>query len=147
MNGKPSVYTLRTDGGSRGNPGPAAYGAVLYLGEKVVWLSGKYLGKMTNNEAEYHGIIRGLLMAKGKGVKKLIVYIDSELAFNQITSQWKIKNYRIKALKEKVKTIKTQFDFVEFKHNSRERNILADRIVNLILDSVEPLVKMKKGRF
>lgn len=133
---KTQRYILYTDGGSRGNPGPAAYGAVLFdPNEKLVWISGKYLGEMTNNQAEYEGIIRGLLMAKGKKVKDITVYVDSDLAYKQITGQWKAKDKNIRTLLKRVENIIHYFDSVEFHHTPRKGNLAADRVLNIVLDA------------
>uniref|UniRef100_A0A7C5YS98 Ribonuclease HI family protein n=1 Tax=candidate division CPR3 bacterium TaxID=2268181 RepID=A0A7C5YS98_UNCC3 len=133
-------YTLHTDGGSRGNPGISAYGAVLISeAGNLEWIAGKYLGIMTNNEAEYEGIYRGLLAAKRKNVKNIKVVIDSEIAYKQLTGKWKIKNERIYRQIKKIKSVESSFLSVIYVYRPRERNFLADRIVNIILDTVEQL--------
>jgi len=132
------TYCLFTDGGSRGNPGPSAYGAVLQDETgKVIWISGKYIGHSTNNRAEYEGLYRGLFMAKGKGVKKLHVYMDSELAYNQVSGKWKAKDATIKSYLKKIEELLKDFDEIKFEHTLREGNPLADRIVNIVLDTAE----------
>lgn len=132
------TYILYTDGGSRGNPGPSACGAVL-LNQKgeTVWIMGKYLGHSTNNRAEYEGLIRGMVMAKGKGVKQLHIYMDSELAYNQVSGRWKAKDANIKKYLAKIEEVLGYFDHVKFEHTRREGNPLADRIVNIVLDTAE----------
>lgn len=132
------LYVLFTDGGSRGNPGPSAYGAILQdkVG-KTVSIGGKYMGHSTNNRAEYEGIYQGALMALRAGVKRLQVYIDSELAYKQITGKWKVKDSTIKTYVSRIEKLSSEFETIQFEHTPRSGNALADRIVNLILDTVE----------
>lgn len=132
------LHILYTDGGSRGNPGPSACGAVLLDSkERVVWMNGKYLGHSTNNRAEYEGLILGMEMAVKKGVRDIHIYMDSELACKQVTGKWKVKDANIKRYVQKIEELAGEFDTLKFEHTAREGNPLADRIVNIVLDTAE----------
>lgn len=130
-------YILRADGGSRGNPGPSASGAVLYEvsgGEKEVAAIGQCIGVATNNTAEYTAVVLGLEMAIKHGVEELRVELDSELAVRQLTGVYKIKQPHLRILADKVQGLAAQLKKVEFHHIRRERNMRADELVNIALD-------------
>lgn len=133
-------FLIHTDGGARGNPGPAAAGFVIKgdtIGKKE---GGEYLGEVTNNEAEYRAVILALKKLKhligGEQAKGLSVEIrvDSELLERQLNGEYKIKDENIKNLFIEIWNLKTNFGEVVFKHISRTENAEADRIVNQILD-------------
>ncbi len=130
---------IYSDGGSRGNPGPAASGAVLKSmngsieGETIATAS-KYLGHDTNNQAEYTAIIIGLEKAKALGAMAVELYMDSELAVKQLKGEYRVKNPEIAKRFLEVKNLLTQFDHVKIKHVRRELNKEADAIVNEVLD-------------
>ncbi len=136
---------LYTDGGSRGNPGPGALGVVIKVQSSKFKVQSqfeysKYLGNVTNNQAEYEAIIFGLQKAKGiikskKLPRKVECFLDSELVVEQINHQYKIKNQGIQPLFIKVWNLTLDFDKVTFKCIPREENKEADRLVNKILDS------------
>ncbi len=124
-----------TDGGSRGNPGPAASGAVLYSENgEVVATASKYLGHDTNNQAEYTAIVIGLEKAKSLGAKTIELFMDSELAVKQLKGEYKVKNPEIAKRFLEVKNLWIQFDVVKIKHVRRELNKAADALVNKVLD-------------
>lgn len=126
---------LYTDGGARGNPGPAAAAYVICkMDETVVEKSGLYLGKTTNNQAEYQALMAGLERAKSLRVEKLSVYLDSELVVNQLNGSYKIKNQQLLPLYLNVKQLSETFEEVNFLHVPRRLNRLADEEVNRILD-------------
>lgn len=133
---------IYTDGGSRGNPGPAAIG-VVYTSEKgeVIKRYSETLGVKTNNEAEYTGIIMALKKFKslfGKELAKkteLEIRSDSELIVNQLNGEYKLVNEKIIPLFVQVWNLKTEFLKVKFKHIPREKNKEADRLVNEALDA------------
>lgn len=130
-----SHLKIFTDGGSRGNPGPAASGAVLYSEDgEVIAHASKYLGIDTNNQAEYTAIIIGLEKAKSLGAETIELFMDSELAVKQLTGVYKVKNPDIAKRFLEVKNLLTQFDFVKIKHVRRELNKAADALVNKVLD-------------
>ena len=126
---------LYTDGGSRGNPGPAASGAVIKtLKGKDIGEVMKYLGSTTNNQAEYTAIVIGLEKAKELGAEKVDVFMDSELATKQLKGEYKVKNSEIAKRFLEVKNLIHQFDKVTFTHIYREKNKEADALVNKCLD-------------
>ena len=126
---------LRTDGGSRGNPGPAAAGFVIEseAGE-VLCKGGRFLGETTNNVAEYEGLIWGLENALSRGDSLSVVYCDSELLVRQLSGAYKVKHPNLKPLFERTKTLITQLGGVDVLHVRREDNVLADGMVNEALD-------------
>uniref|UniRef100_A0A7C4R9V8 Ribonuclease HI family protein n=1 Tax=candidate division CPR3 bacterium TaxID=2268181 RepID=A0A7C4R9V8_UNCC3 len=128
-------YNLYTDGGARGNPGPGAVGIAILKGDKVVFSQGKYLGdSITNNQAEYRAILGGLGIAKKMGIKELKCFLDSELVVKQLKGEYKVKDVDLKVLFEKVKKIEPDFIKISFNHIRREKNKLADSLVNEALD-------------
>lgn len=121
------------DGGARGNPGPAAGGAVVLMdGEQFD--VGKYLGTATNNQAEYTGIIIGLEKAHELGIEKLDVCLDSELAVKQLNGEYRVKNAELAKLFVQVHNLKRHFREVTFRHVRREFNKAADAVVNRTID-------------
>lgn len=131
--------TIYTDGGSRGNPGPAAAGILIFdNNEKLLKLNAKYLGEMTNNQAEYEALLTALRMAQAmKDVRKITCYLDSDLIVKQLRGEFKVKSPNIKSLKSTVDKLVTKFEKVEFSHVRREYNTFADKLVNVILDAVK----------
>lgn len=126
---------LFTDGGARGNPGPAGSAAVLFDEKKLIDFGGKYFPDATNNFAEYNGLLIGLKMALKKGITDITCYLDSELIVKQCNGEYKVSNADLKILKKKVDDIKESFEVIRFEHIPREKNALADKLVNLILDT------------
>ena len=124
-----------TDGGSRGNPGPAAAGVVIKnkRGQKV-FARGFYLGHATNNVAEYEGVLYALHQAKKLGATELVIHSDSELLVRQINGQYKVKNPRLKELYQSTRQLLAEFSGYQVKHVRREYNTLADGLVNQALD-------------
>jgi len=123
------------DGGSRGNPGPSAGGfVILDMEDNVVKRSGKYLGFTTNNQAEYHSIKGGLEAALQMKARTVHVFMDSMLVVNQMKGIYKVRNRDLLPINEAIKALVTQFEYVEFSHVPRERNKLADAMVNETLD-------------
>lgn len=123
------------DGGSRGNPGPSAVGAVLYDSEnnKVEELS-EYIGEHTNNIAEYTALEKALDMAAKHKCKNIILYTDSKLLNNQIKKIWKIKDKNILEIYLKVSRKLGEYETVDLRLVPREENTEADRLVNQALD-------------
>ncbi len=126
---------LSTDGGARGNPGPAAAGYVLYnqAGE-IQFAGGKYLGENTNNVAEYTALILGLQKALELGATEVVVKMDSELIVKQMSGEYKIKQPHLQELAHQVKDLLQQLDFYEIKHVLRHLNKAADQQVNRAID-------------
>jgi len=131
------MYKLYTDGGSRGNPGNAAFGCVLFDDDVLLAINGGYLGKQTNNQAEYEALIAGMKLSKKNDVDMLVCYLDSELVVKQLKGEYKVKNGNIKPLFKKVQKKLDDFEAVTFEHVRREQNQFADKLVNICLDSVE----------
>lgn len=129
--------SLYTDGGSRGNPGPGGAGVVLQneKGEVLKEVS-KFLGKCTNNEAEYQALILGLKAALEKRPTKLSCFLDSELIVKQLNGIYRVKNPRMRVLYEEVRDLEKGLGEVSYKHVTRDKNAQADALVNEALDKV-----------
>ena len=126
---------VHTDGGSRGNPGPAAAAAVVTdKAGNVLHRAGIFLGTATNNVAEYHGLLTGLMAAAGVGACHVQVLSDSELLVRQMNGQYRVRNAGLRPLFEKARGLSERFDRCEFTHVRRERNEVADALVNEALD-------------
>ncbi|MBZ5597382.1 MAG: ribonuclease HI family protein [Acidobacteriia bacterium] len=132
----PQHYLIaHSDGGARGNPGPAGYGVVIKdeAGHKVAALS-EYLGHQTNNFAEYQGLIAALEFALKHGPKALKVVSDSELLVRQIKGIYKVKNPTLQDLHARAKELIAQLDWFSIDHALREHNREADRLANEAMD-------------
>ncbi len=127
-------FTLNTDGGARGNPGPSGIAYVLKTSDTVVKEEGKYIGTATNNEAEYQALILGLENAVNLNVKKLKCLLDSELVVKQLNGQYKVKIPRLKVFFDKIKGIEPKFAVISYYHVPRSLNSEADALVNKVLD-------------
>jgi ribonuclease HI len=128
-----SKAILHSDGGARGNPGPAGIGAVLEIGSDKKLLK-KYIGETTNNQAEYQALLLGLEEAVKLGVDEIVCYLDSELVVKQLNREYKVKNKDLAPLFVKVWNIGQQLKKIEFKHVFRTDNKEADALVNEVLD-------------
>ena len=131
----PDDATLFADGGSRGNPGPAASGAVLLdpSGE-VVDSVGLFLGRATNNVAEWTALCIGLERAAERGVRRLAVRMDSELVVKQMRGEYRVKHVDLQPLYRRARALLAKFEHVDIAHVRRKDNALADRLVNDVLD-------------
>jgi len=126
---------LFTDGGARGNPGPAGIGAVILDEEgKMIAEISEYIGETTNNQAEYKALIAGLAKAKELGAEELEVFLDSELVVKQLNREYRVKDKDLASLFLQVYNISLGFKKIIFKHIYREKNELADKLVNQALD-------------
>jgi ribonuclease HI len=132
---KPAAHQANIDGGSRGNPGPAAYGVVIRdaRGEVVARLK-KYIGQSTNNVAEYFGLIAALDYAQTHGIRALRVESDSELLVKQMRGIYKVKSLDLQPLHERAKKMSQGFASFRIDHVYREQNRDADALVNQALD-------------
>jgi len=129
-------YLLQTDGGARGNPGPAGVGFVLVApGGDVVTAGGRYLGETTNNVAEYEALIWGLETARSRGITPLVVQADSELVVKQMNGVYRVKNAGLRPLYERACQIRSAIGDVRFVHVRREHNKLADGLANEAMDA------------
>jgi ribonuclease HI len=130
---------LYTDGGARGNPGPAAYGFVLEAEDgDLLAAEGVAIGSATNNVAEYSGLVAGLTRALELEVNFLEVRSDSELMVKQMRGEYKVKNEALRALNLQAARIARLVGDVRYVHVRREKNELADRLVNEALDAEQP---------
>lgn len=129
-------HTLRADGGSRGNPGPAAAGFVLEGPDgSVVASGGRPLGVTTNNVAEYEALIWGLEVAAEHGIRELDVFGDSELVVRQIKGEYRVKHANMRPLHSRVMALLGRFESWAIRHVAREDNAAADALVNEALDT------------
>lgn len=129
--------TLFTDGGARGNPGPAAYAFVLEADDGTVLdARGEAIGIATNNVAEYSALVSGLRRAVEAGVHELEVVSDSELLVKQMRGEYRVKNRALQELFLEASRLARQLDAVSYRHVRREHNELADRLVNEALGDV-----------
>ena len=127
---------LFTDGGARGNPGPAAYGFVLEADDGTVLAAeGATIGITTNNVAEYSALIAGLRRAIELSVPDLEVVSDSELMVKQLRGEYRVKNEALRQLFVEATQLADRLGHVEYRHVKRAHNELADRLVNEALDS------------
>ena len=127
---------LSTDGGARGNPGPAAFGYVLEADDGTVIAShGEAIGVATNNVAEYRGLVAGLAKAVELSVPEVEVVSDSELLVKQMRGEYKVKNEALRDLSLQANRLARQLGKVEYRHVKRAHNELADALVNEALDS------------
>ena len=128
------AYKLFTDGGARGNPGPAAIGGVLYNEDNLVAKFSEFIGDTTNNKAEYRAILFGLESAAKQGVKELDCFLDSQLVVEQLNRNYKVKDKDLAKLFVKIWNLSQQFTKISFAHIDRAKNKEADALVNLALD-------------
>jgi ribonuclease HI len=127
--------TLFTDGGARGNPGPAGYGALLFdERDLLLAFDGGYSSYGTNNHAEYSALLIGLKLAQKNGITDLECYLDSELVVKQLKGEYKVKDANIKSFHDKISKYLSDFSSCKFIHVPRSENKHADMLVNLILD-------------
>jgi len=126
---------IYTDGGARGNPGPAGIGAVIYDENKnIIAEVSEYLGVATNNQAEYKAVIAALKKAKELGGTELVFYMDSELAVKQLNREYKVKNKDLAPLFLEVYNLSLSFKKISFSHIRREFNQAADKLANEAMD-------------
>lgn len=133
------ILTIFTDGASRGNPGKAAYGFVVFNEDKKkIFEEGKYLGIETNNFAEYTAVLEALEYV-GKNFKKNVAinfYMDSRLVVEQLSGRFKIKSANLKPLIAQIKEFELRFKKISYTHVPRPENYLADAQANIALDSL-----------
>lgn len=133
-----AMITINTDGGARGNPGPAASAYTIARDGVILTEAGTYLGDtLTNNWAEYQGLLQGLAKAREMSLtdEDIEVRMDSELIIKQMNGEYKVKHPEMKVLHAQVRELLEHFSAVRFVHISREGNKEADRLVNEALDA------------
>jgi ribonuclease HI len=126
--------TVHIDGAARGNPGPAAYAAVISTPGGEVVEEAETLGELTNNVAEYTALVRALERCRSLGLTNLVLHSDSELLVKQMNGQYKVKSADLKSLYDAAQALLIHFDRVTIKHVRREQNKRADELCNLALD-------------
>ena len=135
MSGEQAEWLLMVDGAARGNPGDAGCGAVICdESGKVVKELSRYLGRTTNNVAEYEGLLMGLDALVQLGRKKISVQSDSQLLVRQLNGEYRVKDEKLKVLYQRAMTLLRQFDAYRILHVYREMNKLADRLANRGID-------------
>ena len=128
--------TVNVDGGARGNPGPAAVGAIVRDGDgEVLAERGERIGRATNNVAEYKALLLGIELAAQLGADELDLVGDSELIVRQVEGRYKVKDATMKELHGQVKAALAPFESWSIRHVRRESNADADRLVNQALDA------------
>jgi len=126
---------IYTDGGARGNPGPAGIGAVIYNEKQgVIAEISQYLGVATNNQAEYRALIAAFEKAKELGATELDCYLDSELVVKQLRHEYKVKNKDLAPLFLTVYNLALNFQTITYTHIPREKNQVADKLANEAMD-------------
>lgn len=127
---------LHTDGGARGNPGPAGIGVVLTDEQgNVIAEVGEGIGSTTNNVAEYSALIRGLEMALEDGVTEIDVFVDSQLIRSQVLGEWKIKQEHLRPLAVRARSLLNRFERSTISYVPREENADADKLANQGMDA------------
>lgn len=130
-----STYILYFDGCSKGNPGLGGAGAVLYKDGEEVWGSSQLVGeKVTNNVAEYCGLIMGLQEVFVRNIKTVIVRGDSQLVIKQMKGEYKVKSSSLVEYYQQAKLLEKYFDKIAFEHVYRDKNKRADELSNMALD-------------
>lgn len=131
-----SKFILNTDGGARGNPGPAAIGITIRtLGEEPIVKYKEAIGEATNNVAEYKALVKGLELALEKDIKDIECVLDSELVVKQINGIYRVKDGGLKLLHEKATNLLKEFNTFVVRHVKRKENADADKLVNEALDN------------
>jgi ribonuclease HI len=126
-------YTLNFDGCSKGNPGYAGIGIVIYKNSEEIYSSAKFIGIKTNNQSEYSALIFGLEEALKMGINTISILGDSLLVINQINGIYKVKTDTLVELNKEAMELKKQFKYIEFNHVLREKNRRADELSNIAL--------------
>ncbi len=130
-----NVFVANVDGASRGNPGPASYAVILRGPDGAPRFEvGKYIGRTTNNVAEYYGLITALDYAAAQGIDRLLVRSDSELLVRQMQGRYKVKSADLRPLYERARKLANGFAYFAVEHVPREQNSEADALANLALD-------------
>lgn len=139
----PNEWTLLFDGCSKGNPGEAGCGAVIYKNDIEVWASSKYLGKKTNNQAEYCGLIMGLQECINQKISRLKIQGDSLLIINQMNLKYMVNSALLAPLNQTATVLSLQIPIVHYEHVYRSHNKRADELANLALKNKENITKEK----
>lgn len=131
-----SPVKVFTDGGARGNPGPAAIGVVFFdHRDQIIKKYSEYIGEQTNNYAEYAALRLALEEARKMSILRLDCFLDSELVVRQVGGVYRVKNKNLIDIFEQVKKLACRFEWIRFSHVVREKNKIADGLVNRALDA------------
>ena len=138
---------VEADGGSRGNPGPAGYGSVVWSADHgtVLAESKQAIGRATNNIAEYRGLIAGLEEAGNLGATEVEVLMDSKLVVEQMSGRWQVKHPDLRALLKQAKALDAKFDRISYAWIPRAKNSHADRLANEAMDAAAELEEADVG--
>lgn len=128
------AVTVNIDGAARGNPGPAGAGVVIWRGSKVFEEFCEYLGRATNNQAEYQALVLALRRARELGAREVAVRSDSELLVKQLLGEYRVKNPELRVLFQQAQELKRGFKKFSIRHVPREDNQEADRLANRAID-------------
>jgi ribonuclease HI len=129
------VFILEFDGGSRGNPGPAGIGVVVRSEDRTPLITlGRFIGRATNNVAEYRALIAAMEQARTLGARRIVIRGDSELVIRQMLGQYRVKNPDLKLLYDDAQSLIHEFEDAKIEHNLRHKNELADKLANLAMD-------------
>ncbi|WP_433673434.1 bifunctional RNase H/acid phosphatase [Nocardia sp. CA-136227] len=139
------MVIVEADGGSRGNPGPAGYGAVVWDADRARVLAERkeFLGVVTNNVAEYRGLIAGLEAAAELGAREVSVRMDSKLVVEQMSGRWKVKHESMIPLADRARRLVAGFDRVSFAWIPRKENSHADRLANEAMDDADTVAEVR----
>jgi len=134
-----NIFVAYVDGASRGNPGPASYAVILRGPDGATRFErGKYIGRATNNVAEYYGLITALDYAATESISRLLVRSDSELLVRQMQGRYKVKSADLRPLHERARKLAQSFVYFAIEHVPREQNREADELANVALDRTDP---------
>ena len=137
---------IYTDGGARGNPGPAGIGVAIYDEQRRLLETHKeYIGEATNNQAEYRAVLLALRQANKLGAGSIKFFLDSELVVRQLRGEYKIKNEGLQPLAEEVLKQASGFDAIDYAHVPREQNEVADKLVNEAIDERTEAAERSSG--
>lgn len=137
---------VEADGGSRGNPGPAGYGTVVWSADRTEVLAEvkEAIGVATNNVAEYRGLVAGLTEAERLGAAEVAVFMDSKLVVEQMAGRWKVKHPDLIPLHTQARALASKFDHVRYTWIPREQNSHADRLANEAMDAAAGIERPKQ---
>lgn len=133
---KKNKLIIYTDGGARGNPGPAGIGAIAKNDDnKIVFEISEFIGKTTNNQAEYRALVSAIKKAKQLKTEEVDFFLDSELVVKQLNGEYKVKNKDLMPLFLEINNLRKQFKKITFSHVRREFNKEADKLANMAMDA------------
>lgn len=140
------TLTLQFDGGSRGNPGPAGIGVVVSAEDGTPLVTfGRFIGRATNNVAEYRALITAMEKAKELGARKIIIRGDSELIIKQMRGEYRVKHPDMKILHAQAQALLREFESAKIEHNLRHKNEMADKLANLAMDRRADVTDVDSG--